>query len=163
MSKYPHVTMGNNVLCCLHCGTEYALQLPMSINMLTATGDAFTKDHRYCKPSDKGAARMQYKNPAEWRRSWDTGLSSLTIYDYMTTGYAGRPSVPLDSADFGRCVRLLDVAPGWRQRMQGLAELPGWRPLVQNWDMLEKLFREKDYEGLNNSLRSLVDPEGVLR
>jgi hypothetical protein len=164
MSKHPHITMGNNAFWCHNCGAEYVLQMPLSINMFTASASAFTKDHKHCKPGEQGAARMRYSTPEEWVRSWDTGLSSKTIFDYMRTGLASNPNVPLDASDFGRCSRLLAVAPGWRQRLSGLGDAyPAWKPLVENWDMLEQLFQAKDYEQLNASLRSLTDHEGARR
>jgi hypothetical protein len=45
-----HVILGNNAYWCLHCNATYALQLPMSLNMLSAIAGAFLKDHENCKP-----------------------------------------------------------------------------------------------------------------
>jgi hypothetical protein len=60
MKEYPHVTLGNNAYWCLHCGASYALQLPMSINMLTATAGAFIKDHKSCPPPPKAAVWTEW-------------------------------------------------------------------------------------------------------
>lgn len=159
-----HVTLGKNAYWCLHCGMEYPLQLPMSINMMIATSEAFAKDHKNCKPSAEGKARMTYTSPDEWARSWDTGVSSMTIYDFMTRGVSSNPNVPQDASDFGRCARLLAVAPEWRARLPALAATyPMWQRLVENWDRLTKAFEEKDFETLNTSLRVFTQEGPILR
>lgn len=159
-----HVTLGKNAYWCLHCGAEFPLTLPMSINMMIATSQAFTKDHKNCKPSPAGRARMTYTTPDEWAKSWDTGLSSMTIYDFMSQGFSSNPHVPLDAADFGRCVRLLNVAPGWHQRLSELGAMyPMWRPFAANWDLLTKAFEEKDFDHLNNCLRLFTQEGPILR
>lgn len=139
-----HVTLGKNVYWCLHCGTEYPLQLPMSINMMIATSEAFAKDHKHCKPS--------------------ASVSSMTIYDFMTRGFSSNPNIPQDASDFGRCARLLAVAPEWRARLPELAvAYPMWQRLVENWDRLTKAFEEKDFEALNTSLRVFTQEGPILR
>lgn len=159
-----HVTMGKNAYWCLHCGAEFPLTLPMSINMMIATSQAFTKDHKNCKPSPAGKARMTYTTPDEWAKSWDTGVSSMTIYDFMSQGFSSNPNAPQDASDFGRCVRLLNVAPGWRQRLPELGALyPMWQPLVEDWDDLVKMFEDRDFETLNTRLRVLTGERPILR
>lgn len=57
MKSRDHITLGKNAYWCLHCGATYALQLPMSLNMLSATASAFMKDHENCEP------RAEQKEP----------------------------------------------------------------------------------------------------
>lgn len=144
-----HVVAGGKGYRCLHCGTEQAMAFPVDLTVYAAAGKAFVRVHRACKPSEAGAARFIYSNPEEWLRSWDTGTSSLTIFCAFTGrhefGPGVGPNVPHDPADFGRCYRLLKVAPPeWRAGLQRVAErFPQWAPLVARWGELEALYEEE--------------------
>ena len=74
--------------------------------------------------------------------SWDTGISSETIWSVMRNRAVRHYGTPKDPQDLGRCLRLLDVAPGWRERLGEVAmRFPEWKPLVDNWTLLETLYR----------------------
>lgn len=79
-----------------------------------------------------------------WKRGDDTGVSSNTIwYTMMGLPWASwwRPSPPMDPADLGRCHRLLDAIPEWRERLPEVVRLyPEWGPLVREWDRLIGLY-----------------------
>jgi len=89
--------------------------------------------------------------PHQWLQSRDTGTSSKTIFYVMTgavteTGLRceGAFDIPYDPADFGRCYRLLDSFPEWRNRLGDVAKtFPKWGPLVENWKELENLYRQE--------------------
>ncbi len=154
-----HVTMGGTGVRCLNCGTEQAVPYPCSIAVLEGVGKGFTKDHRGCKPSAAGRARYEYKTPQEWIKSWDTGMSSLTIYSVFTgTHLRDSPGVPSDGADFGRCYRLLKVAPPeWRAELQRVADrFPEWETLVARWADLEALYLEEHPTGQAPKLYALL-------
>lgn len=97
----------------------------------------------------QGKAR-QRKIPAAalaWVRSWDTGISSLTIFEVLS----GREvfdlkhrDIPYDPGDFGRCYRLLQAAPRWRKRLAEVAaQHPRWAPFVEHWTEMEALYLEE--------------------
>jgi hypothetical protein len=52
-------------------------------------------------------------------------------------------SPPYDSDDFGRCFRLLERFPHWRDRMPEVAEkYKGyWADLVEVWEECEKIYK----------------------
>lgn len=148
-AKRAHTVVGDNSMRCLNCGEDQPIAMPISIGVFAAMGKAFAGEHAHCKPSERGRARFAYTTPAEWLASWDTGASSLTIYNFMMHGGNGtRPrfgiSTPQDPDDFGRCHRLLKAFPQWRERLTelGLA-IDEWAPLTAHWQELEKLFEEK--------------------
>lgn len=146
MGKTDHVVMGNNSLRCLNCGREQPLDFSQGIGIGAMVGlsKGFGKDHAKCKPSEDGRARYMYKTPGEWLESWDTGLSSMTIYNFMQRGQTIAPDMPHDPADFGRCYRLLQVAPEWRTRMADMgAAIPAWSKLCDAWSELEALYEEE--------------------
>lgn len=150
MGKTEHVVMGNNSLRCLNCGDESFLNMSrgLSINMMLGLSKGFSKDHARCKPTARGRERFEYTTPGGWLKSWDTGQSSLTIYGFMDSGRTINVSVPHDPADFGRCYRLLKVAPAWRARMWEMgAEIPAWSKLCDAWSELETLFEEESPSG----------------
>ena len=82
----------------------------------------------------------------DWVIGGDTGLSSLTIWGVMMgakipTGRMWRHSPPGDTSDFGRCYRLLELMPEWRERLHEVSDqLPEWKPYVDEWDKLTDLF-----------------------
>lgn len=160
-----HVVMGGAGVRCLHCGEEQAIPYPCPINIVAAVGTAFGKSHKHCTPSEAGTARYTYSSPDQWLASWDTGISSLTIYAVFTGRPVLRsgPGVPHDPDDFGRCYRLLKVAPPeWRANLQRVADrYPEWAPLVARWSEIEALYEEEAPSGVAPRcyalMRSILD------
>lgn len=82
--------------------------------------------------------------PMEWMLGNDTGMSSKTICAVMTGNAMSRPEIPYDPSDFGRCYRLLNHFPEWKERMPEMAEAHGiWGPMVEAWDELTALYEEE--------------------
>lgn len=66
-----------------------------------------------------------------WLLGGDTGLSSETLCAHMLgIEYKGHSSPPSDSADRGRCIRLLKLIPEWQERLEEMADLKGHSSLV---------------------------------
>lgn len=101
-----------------------------------------------------------------WLGGGDVGLSSMTIFRKLR----GVPSFdqmahtadahPRDIWDLKRCIALLDVLPGLKERLPEVAEVSlEWKGLVEDWDALESSFREEsasnDFTG--NKTRDLLD------
>jgi hypothetical protein len=142
-----HCVMGGAGVRCLNCGEEQAIPYPCALQIVSAVCEAFEKMHRRCKPGEAGAARFKYASVDEWLGSWDTGISSRTIYHVLRgTPWSGpfRPDVPHDPADFGRCYRLLKVAP------------PEWRANLARWDDLTRLYEEEEPTGKAPKLYALM-------
>lgn len=81
-----------------------------------------------------------------WVGNGDTGTSSLTIWAVLMgrTSPHGRYDIPYDPADFGRCYRLLKIAPEWRARLQEVADVvPAWKPFVRAWDLLTETYEHE--------------------
>ena len=74
-----------------------------------------------------------------WMAAGATGTSSMTLALWLGFGeqYQYR-SAPRDPADFDRCLRLLDIAPGLRPLLPRMAEVSGdWAALIDRWDEVE--------------------------
>lgn len=86
---------------------------------------------------------------SDWVNSGDTGLSSRCIADVMTAG-RGDGNYPADADDFGRCHRLLDRFPEWRDRLHEVgAAHPGvWPVLVERWQIITDCFTRRDLSGV---------------
>lgn len=139
-----HCVPGGGGFRCLRCGEEQALAYPIAMPIWAAAAKAFEGMHERCKPSERGAARMRYASADEWYASWDTGISSRTIFaTFRGYGLDGGPGVPHDPDDFGRCYRLLKVAPDWRANLRRVAERHSGVGLVAHWDRLEALYEEE--------------------
>lgn len=136
-----HVTMGNNSLRCQHCGDEQMLAFPMAFEVMAAASKAYEKLHARCEPRDHD--RYKYTNPEEWLHSWDTGVSSKSIF-YAFKGYGidSKVDAPYDGADFARCYRLLKVAPpSWREQfVTKMSVYEPWKAIAPEWEKLERLY-----------------------
>lgn len=85
-----------------------------------------------------------------WLAGKDTGVSSVTICLIMfgienESPIAGSP--PSDPSDFGRCYRLLQKFPHWRDKLQKVADTySAWQPFVDAWETMTSLYEKE----LNN-------------
>jgi len=108
-----------------------------------------------------------------WVCGTDTGISSKTIFRVLM-GEETQPGqvmgrwgeseadVPHDSADFGRCFRLLKKIPEWRERLSEVAIVfPAWSPFVREWEHLEALYRVGYIEDVYQLIKQL-EKEGRL-
>lgn len=84
---------------------------------------------------------------ALWMSSNDTGLSSRAIVAWLERDpehrlmKGSRYNHPHDPADLGRCIRLLILAPEYRERLSEMAGAsPQWARLVARWPELERLY-----------------------
>src|SRR3972149_8048417 len=86
----------------------------------------------------------------DWLHGIDTGISSKAIVSIMENvpvelvngrwGYGD----PLDPADLGRCIRLLEIMPDYRARLPEMSAVsPQWAALVNHWDELAALYHEE--------------------
>lgn len=49
---------------------------------------------------------------------------------------------PIDIDEFGKCIKLLDLFPAWRERLPDMVTVsPEWAVLVANWPKLEAEYR----------------------
>ena len=82
------------------------------------------------------------KRRQEWLMSGDTGVSSKAIFAVLTGSKVTRTdNWPSDPSDFGRCYRLLERFPEWKDRMDEVAKaLPAWHPLILYWNEIEMLY-----------------------
>ncbi|MBI9110343.1 hypothetical protein [Maridesulfovibrio ferrireducens] len=83
------------------------------------------------------------KNFVEWLASGRRGLSSNTLATRLSgincCGSWGS-RYPSDPSDFIRCQKLLDVVPGFRERLGEMREeSPEWAGLVDSWDVIANL------------------------
>lgn len=81
-----------------------------------------------------------------WIAGDDTGVSSKMIWAHMLNVTCKPPwwRYPSDPADLGRCLRLLELVPEWKQRIKEMAEHgPTWAALVAHWDELEQSMRDE--------------------
>lgn len=79
----------------------------------------------------------------------DAGTSSMTIASVLVPDLRqaalarlnGRPDIPHDPDDFGRCYRLLKLVPGGAERMgEVVKEHPAWVGMAAAWPELTALY-----------------------
>lgn len=80
------------------------------------------------------------KSVIDWLATGETGVSSMTMAFWL--GFKVMPterSAPSDPADFDRCLRLLECAPGLRARIGDMAQVsPQWAKIAAAWREIEK-------------------------
>lgn len=79
----------------------------------------------------------------KWRDYGESSLTLLAVYAGMDKA---RPSIPYDPSDFNRCVHLIKclnlTLKQERELLQKAAvQYPIWKPFVDNWGELMRLFR----------------------
>lgn len=98
-----------------------------------------------------------------WRLGDDTGTSSLLIWHTLTgiennSRYTSSDT-PCDVSDFGRCYRLLEIMPSWKDSLYLVSnKYPHWEPMVRNWSELSDLYSKGADESkaqLNEMIRNL--------
>jgi hypothetical protein len=125
--------------------------MPQSISVVVAAVSAFAKVHARC--TTKTWNEPVPKTPEQWILGRDTGSSSMTIYSAMMGVPVDRTGLPRDPDDFGRCHRLLNLFPTWKSRLgEVAARYPDWKPLVQEWDALESLYKDSLSSGDGTAL-----------
>ncbi len=102
----------------------------------------------------------------KWIGGDDKGSSSLFIASVLAPPEVEVPrraerlrgkDRPLDSSDFGRCQRLLQVMPEWRGQLGRVGEAggPAWHLLVMHWDELSALYAEGKGAELHTRIQEL--------
>jgi hypothetical protein len=80
---------------------------------------------------------------AWWLMYGDICVCSETLYCAFTGEKPEYHCVPQDPEDFRRCKALLDLIPEWRAELPKIAAvLPYWKPIIDQWDELEKLLSD---------------------
>ena len=94
-----------------------------------------------------------------WFLSGGSGRSAKTIVAALTGQEADQESHPLDAADFGRCHRLLQAVPSFRERIGEMRHRsPEWAALVESWSDLETLYEaDQEWDPPNRGMRSQCD------
>jgi len=141
------IVLKGDSMVCSRCGVSKKL-MPCPVLEIRPRLDEFEAAHRDCVLSSVGDTAKKkaaaWASPLDWILGDDTGTSSRTIWGVMMGAKNSDPSVPYDPADFGRCYRLLEAFPEWRERLPEVAKaFPAWRGLVGAWDEMTALFEEE--------------------
>lgn len=104
----------------------------------------------------------QYKKLLEWVIGDDYGLSSQAIVRFML-GIGPKRSFydyPADSADRGRCIRLLNLVPEWWDRLDEMKDTPKARVYIwrdgklvtydEGWEEQIPLIKKERYEKVDH-------------
>ena len=90
---------------------------------------------------------MRNEKIVEWFLSRDTGTSSEAIVAVMT-GFPTQDALhmlpPSDPDDMGRCLRLLEIFPEWKSRLNEMKEFKfGWAKLIARWEEISSCMEEE--------------------
>ena len=70
------------------------------------------------------------------------GLSSKAIWGVMMDQkWPCGSNRPHDPDDFGRCYRLLELIPEWKERLIEVSQAyPNWMPMIRDWAILTAMY-----------------------
>ena len=123
---------------CERCGEGLTLGT-QRVEIMLAAWKAFINIHSGCRETGRKEPELTLR---DWPKSRDIGVSSATIYAVFTN-LAIYPDhdIPHDPSDFGRCYRLLTLAPQWEARLREVADaFPAWVLFVREWPRLKDLY-----------------------
>ncbi len=100
------------------------------------------------------------KRALTWASGDDTGVSSKAILKVMTGQTISDDYChPHDGQDLARCVRLLDIIPEWRPRINEMKAVSDeWAALSAVWPELEGLHRAGDNSTTYARIQAIVRP-----
>jgi len=115
-------------------GVTFAIGSPNNIKALVSDPSVLSSARQQAQSKASGLSA----DAQEWLATGRQGTSSQTIFQRLTgTRLTQRESHPSDPDDFGRCRRLLDQVPEFRQRLGEMSDVsPIWSKLVAEWDEL---------------------------
>ena len=88
-----------------------------------------------------------------WKEEGGNGASAKAIAARLAGSGRQTGAYPLDGADFGRCERLLDLAPSLRDRLADMADVNAyWAALVPRWSEIRE---SKDKTA---AIRAIIGP-----
>lgn len=94
------------------------------------------------------------KQIVRWIFTGETGLSSKCIAATMLGHKSMYGDHPSDPADFRRCLKLINIAPGIRDRLDEMRNISRyWNALIERWDEIEKCFMDEVPEWLSGDDR----------
>lgn len=82
----------------------------------------------------------------KWLGSSDTGMSSKALaFEFMNNvEYEDADFAPVDPADLGRCLRLIDKVPEVRKCVDSLAtKYKAWAKIAPVWDKIAESMRDE--------------------
>jgi len=145
----------------LHLQTRRAFRgrdlatLPRQVNaIITASNSILDELKRPYRPSTPGCGFTA------WVLSDDVGLSSEFTARYIMGDRQMENYTPKDSADFGRCLKMLEACPGLKACMDRMKLASDeWRRLIEDWTELERLYATNS-EGCSKRISALLAPAG---
>jgi hypothetical protein len=150
-----HITVRNQKLFCINCGGEHPLVFPLGIKEMTKKIEAFNELHGDCKKTWEEPKADQSQNVLQkanwWITNGETGLSSKTMWSFFLNLNIPVINHPHDPDDFGRCYKLLEAVPEWKERIPELSKLSEpWKNLSENWDKLTQMYEQNQSEDWQN-------------
>jgi hypothetical protein len=112
------------------------------------------------------ATGAEMSEVTRWIVGRDTGTSSKTIWSVMMGAEPDYHGEPSDPDDFGRCYRLLKIAPAsWRANLSRVSDkYPVWTALVRQWDELTALYEDELVNGpIDKKYRVRMAPKTYAR
>ena len=157
----------------------YTLLVPGIATALDAVAAvvADEEDHLHWEKEIQARNEKNYpSNPAlQWKFGTDTGAySKEAILHACCPQYRGnfdpaydhhRGYTPLDSSDFGRCLRLVEKVPEVEVNLHqvGVA-FPWWTPFLgERWAVMRDLYQKKEYKILNETLTRCNEEAEAIR
>lgn len=134
----------------IDCGIAHHLKYTQNRDVVMCAGIA----HELKLWREEITTSLANNPPQErWWHGVDVGTSSAAIFAVLCdkcwqweAKEFCRESAPRDAGDFGRCKRLIEAIPEWRERLAEVAEAypkTAWPRIVARWAELESATQEQ--------------------
>lgn len=105
----------------------------------------------FSKPVVKASEGMGL---AAWLASDDTGASSLYMASVLTGEFIAENHYPRDTADFGRCLRLVEAVPELEGKILEMSQHgKKWAVVAAHWHEWAEVYRADDGQRLYRLMR----------
>jgi len=164
-----HIVLRNQNLFCLNCGQEWEITYPIKVKEFAEKLKGFNLLHKNCEKTwiEPQADQRDdvVKRAMWWIANGERGLSSETMWNCLIGNLDYPIHHPYDPDDFGRCHKLLQTIPEWKNELYRLCKLSAeWNNLVINWDKLTEMYEKnvgencKHYKenGMYDFMQSLI-------
>lgn len=122
---------------------------PRLMNCIIAAADAICAE--FDKPVVKASAGMGL---AAWLASDDVGMSSKFMASVLSGQFMAEFAIPHDTADFGRCVRMIEAVPELEGLIHKMCDHGVmWAAVADNWERWQQMVDEGHERVVNDEMR----------
>lgn len=126
--------------------------LPRQFNAVIAAADSIIAAIETPEIKAKAGGGLQ-----QWLASDGVGMSSRFMASVLSGQFDSEHAYPYDSADFGRCVGLIEAVPEFADKIPMMEACgPVWSVLAKMWPDLQQLYKAGEFEQVTKMIGVVI-------